>query len=147
MRGKPALLVVALAMLLGACEAETDEPRPEPAEVTFTSGEATLSVTGEIEDEVTLALTESSEDRLMVFGDGEPRVEIGGDLEIGENRSEDVAVSIAIGGSTFVNELNGTCIVTVTESSDDAIAGELGCPQLQDGEIRISALGTFRAQR
>lgn len=147
MRTKRLIAISALAVLAAACDAETESPEREPGrDVNYTSGEATLSFTGGIEEEATLALAPERGDALLVFGDGEPRLELGGDLEEGENPSAEAAVSIAIDGRTFVNELNGPCIVTVTESSDEAIAGHVGCPQLQDGDIRISVSASFRAE-
>lgn len=141
-------MLAAVALIAASCDDGAGPGDTGGRAFSPSTGEATLELSGGLDAELSLTLTTGevgSETLLEYRGEDGRSLAIGGDLAPGRNPSDQVAVAFTIEGTTFVNELDGTCIVDVREANDDRMAGEFGCPQMTDGQIRVSATGTFTA--
>lgn len=147
------MAVVALA----ACEAEPEEPEaaPTPGGFTPSSGEASLSVTGDVEATLDMTLAEDvrhsygagDEATALSFVDPEDnRLTIAGHLAEGEHpTSPELQVDLSLPGGVFM-AADDQCVVTVHRADEDGIEGEVGCSDISDdGERAVNATGSFSA--
>ena len=165
-----AVALTVVALLVGACGDDApvtlpttaDAPTPAPSitgPVTFTEGEASVEVTGDITESFTATVDEEStfdpddneHDLLFVDPDGNGlRVSV--QLEDGADESPFVAIGLPgtslFDENYFPDAFNTLCDVEVTEASTTSIEGSFSCEDLESGEgdQTIDATGTFSAR-
>lgn len=156
MRARSLTWMLAL-VAVAACGAEPEEPEagPSPAGFTPSSGQASVSVTGDVEgtldmtlaDDVRLSYGADEDATALSFVDPEDnRLTIAGTLTEGENpTSPELQVDLSLPGGVFM-AADDQCVVTVHRADEDAIEGEIGCADLSDdGERAVNAVGSFSA--
>ena len=162
----PRILVIALcAGLLAACSSggstDATTPVPSPAattrptkDLTYTSGSAEVTVTGDQQASFTAPLDSSRGATFEKDGgfdvwwrSGNQALNVSGDVKSGQ---VDAFVRVETGTGdehAYVDSFHNICDITVTEYSDTSLAGTFDCRGLPSwaGKTKVDATGTFRA--